>query len=372
MGQGFDVLGALARVIPEASPGPIDASRIRKVLIVKLSSIGDVVHALPVAAALKRSTVPRRLTWAVEDWTAPLVLGHHAVDRVVAFPSMGRQRSVRTFPAAFRAAVRELRRERYDAVLDLQGLARSALVAWLSRSPLRIARRGQREGAHLISRAVDIPAGAHAVDEYLAVAREIGGDTTHVRFDLPVRPEARTAIRARLAEASLEPNRRLVVVCPSASTPWKSWPVERWAAVLDAVSGSVDVIIAGTAGQRTRHEAIVRASRRACVDLTGRTSLAELVALLELAALHVAHDSGSVHIAAALGTPVVAVYGPTSPVRLGPYGQGGAVVYHGGLCGRGCPAYCLRRRRCLLAAAPGEVISMVERALCAVPSRGSA
>src|SRR5262249_51605690 len=146
MGQGIDLLGSVTRIRPEWPPPSIDGSRLRSLLLIKLSSIGDVVHALPTASAIKRAYPSLRLTWAVEEWTAPLVIEHPAADRVVVFPTLV---SWPSRPVAWvrraREAVRGLQAEQYDIALDLQGLARSAAISLLSRAPLRIARAGQRE-----------------------------------------------------------------------------------------------------------------------------------------------------------------------------------------------------------------------------------
>ena len=187
MGQGIDLLGTLTRVIPERSAPPYRATPDR-ILIIKLSSIGDVVHALPVASALRRSYPSVRLSWAVEDWCAPVVQNHPAVDRLIRFPKMvGWPADSRGWVRAFRKAARDVRSEHYDVVLDLQGLMKSAGLARWAQAPLRIARCGQREGAHLISFGVPLPPGpAHAVDEYLQLARFLGATTQPVEFKLPV------------------------------------------------------------------------------------------------------------------------------------------------------------------------------------------
>ncbi len=358
MGQGVDLLGTLRRVRPERPAPAIDGASLRHVLIVKLSSIGDVIHALPVASALKRRHPSLRITWAVEQWTAPLVEGHPAVDRIVVFPTMvnwpGRPGA---WWSEMRAAVRALRGESYDVALDLQGLARSAMVSWLSRAPRRIARAGQREGAHLVSDAVPLPATTiHAVDEYLCVARALGAAVDPVEFALPVRADARQSVDWLLEEHRVPAGRPLIVVNPSAARKWKHWPAERWAEVAEALADAGTVIVIGTTSQVSAHREITERARRRPIDLTGRTTLAEVIALIDRAALHLAPDTGTVHIAVALGTPVVAVYGPTSRARVGPYRHPESVVGHDNLCGFGCPAYCVHGRRCLGAVTTAEVL----------------
>lgn len=369
MGQGLDLLGTLARVIPERPP-PLPQTPIERVLVVKLSSIGDVVHALPVASALRRTYRSARITWAVEEWCAPLVEGHPAIDRVIRFPNMRSwSRDPGRLLAAIRQATRELRSEPYDVVLDLQGLLRSACLARMATTPLRIARSGQREGAHLVSYGVPLPpAPVHAVEEYLEVARFLGATTAPVTFDLPVRAVAMTRVADLLAEAGVREDVPLIVLSPSASRRWKTWPLERWAEVANRLADRGTIVIAGTGEQKRVHARLAARLQNPAIDLTGRTTLSELIALLARAALHIAQDSGSVHIAAALRTPVVALYGPTKPSRLGPYGQVDAVINHSDLCGLECPAYCLRRRRCLAAATPEEIVAKAGL-LLALPER---
>jgi heptosyltransferase I len=364
MGQGVDLIGTLARVIPERPPPPLDGSRLESVLIVKLSSIGDIIHALPVAPALKRSYPSLRVTWATEERFAPLIRNHQSIDRVVSFPEMAWPRQPRVWARALRQAVGELRADTYDLTLDLQGLAKSAWISVLSKSPMRIARRGQREGAHLFSYGVPMPSERlHAVEEYLQLARVVGAAPKPVEFDLQVRADAAVALGALLGEAGVPTDARLIVLNPSGSKRWAAWPAERWARVADAMSASGQVLVIGSRDQRKRHLQVFREARFRPVDLTGRTALPELVALLNRTTLHIAQDTGSLHIAAALGRRVVGIYGPSRSWRLAPYGQLDSVVDRGDLCGRGCPAYCLRKRRCLNAVTSEAVIEKARRAL---------
>src|SRR5262245_63412836 len=123
VGDGIDLLGTITRILPERRPPACDPTRLRTFLIVKLSSIGDVVHALPVASALRRQFPSARITWVAEEWTEALVVGHPAVDRVIVFPTMARwPADKREWIGHLQRAVDELRSETYDVALDLQGL----------------------------------------------------------------------------------------------------------------------------------------------------------------------------------------------------------------------------------------------------------
>jgi ADP-heptose:LPS heptosyltransferase len=307
-------------------------------LIVKMSSIGDVVHALPVATALRRRYPRLRITWAVESWTTPLVHGHPAIDRIVTFPPMRWRHASRDWLRSFTQAMRELRSERYDVSLDLQGLLKSAVVALCSRAPIRIGMHGQREGAAL---------------------RDVRSES----HDLPVQAEAATAVERILSALHIPPRRPLIVINPSTSAEWKTWPVRRWARVAEALAAHGSVVLVGSREQMARHAELVRNTAPQPDDFTGRTTLAELVALLDRCTIHLAGDTGSAHIAAALGRPVVGLYEPTTPQRKAPYGYESLVVYHAGQCRAGCPRFCWRNRPCLQAVTPAEVIARAREIL---------
>lgn len=341
----------------------IDPSRLTRLLIVKLSSIGDVVHALPVAVALRQRYQQAHISWAAEEWTAPLLRGHPAIDRIVVFPTMRWGSFDPKWMQLYWQAVRRLRDASYDVSIDLQGLLKSAVVALLSRAPLRIGLHEQREGAHLVSRALLPHDGRlHVVDDYLRCAEFLGASPTPVSFALPVQPEARASIDKRLSEMDVAGAAPLIVINPSASAAWKTWPVEHWARVVRVLSRAGAIILVGGAAQKAVHAEIARRAGRPVHDLTGHTTLAELVALLDRCAIHVAPDTGSAHIAAALGRPVVGLYGPTPSWRKAPYGYQDLVVRGDGQCGIGCPRLCPRGRSCLPPTADA-LIAQAERVL---------
>jgi lipopolysaccharide heptosyltransferase I len=341
------------------------APPLERILLVKTSSLGDVVHALPAAVALRRLDPTPRITWVVEDWAADVVDGHPAVDRVVRWPRMRTPRSAPELCGwirALRAAARDLRSERYDVALDLQGLAKSAAIVLLSGAPRRLGIEGQREGAWLVARAVPVRApGRHAVEENLLAAAHLGAPPAPPRFELAVDPRARAAVEDRLRAERLPAGRPLLVVSPSASTPRKSPPVALWRSVVAELCAAGSVILTGTSERRRAHAEI--AAGAVCRDWTGTTSLRELVALLDRASLVLAPDCGAAHVAAALGRPVVSLYGPTPPARLAPYGQEDRVIRRPGLCTPACGVACASGARCLAAIDPREVRAAALRAL---------
>jgi heptosyltransferase I len=341
-----------------------------RLLIVKMSSIGDVVHALPAASALRRTYPELRISWLIEEEFAALVDGHPGVDRVVAIPSVTRGRITARL-AALREAVRLVRAERYDVALELQGLMVSSLIALLAGARVRVGRPRRREGAHLLTRRIPRPEGAHAVEESLACARFLGAAPGPVCFALPVAPAAAATIASKLVALRIPPDTPLVVLNPSASAAWKLWPAEHWTVVATELARAANIVLIGSRRERSRHNQIARQAGGDVYDLTGETSLAELIAILDHCSLHIAGDTGSSHIAAALGRPVVGIFGPSDPQRLGPYGQGEFLISGADLCGRLCPHWCSNALLCLRSITPDRVVAQARRAMAAARDQRS-
>jgi heptosyltransferase I len=348
---------------------PIDLSGNKRLLIVKMSAIGDVVLASPVASALRRTYPRLRISWAVEEHTLALVNDNPNIDRVVIFPQMSRIGREPGIPQRALRALKVLRSEHYDIVLDLQGLLRSAIVAMLSGAPVRVGLPRRREGAHLILRRIPIPKGCHVVEEYLACASFLGASTSEVSFHVPLSTQALVAVEDLLQKTGVPKDLPIAIINPSTSGSWRSWSIENWRTVARLLAKDLTVLVVGAAAQQPRHAEVARDMNGRVFDLTGRTTLLELIALLSLCSVHLAGDTGSAHIAAALGLPVVGVYGPTNPLRVSPWRQQDWLVYHPGLCGSTCPGWCLRNRSCLRAITPEEVVAKARAALTATLER---
>jgi lipopolysaccharide heptosyltransferase I len=345
-----------------------------RLLIVKMSSIGDVVHALPAASALRRTYPQLNISWLIEEQLTALVSGHPSIDHVVAVPSVTRGRLSERL-AAMREAMRRVRAEPYDVALDLQGLLVSSLLAVMAGAKVRVGRPRRREGAHLLTRRVRPPSG-HAVAENLACAHFLGAAPGSIRFDLPVAATAAATVARTLSQLQIAPDAPLIVLNPSASAAWKLWPAPYWTAAATELARDARVLLIGSRDQQPRHRQIAHQAGHDVCDLTGETSLAELIALLDRATLHIAGDTGSSHIAAALGRPVVAIYGASDPRRLAPYAQEEYLLSGAKLCGRLCPRWCPafwpRRAdsravsyRCLQSITPDRVVAQARRAMAA-------
>ncbi|HEU4369204.1 MAG TPA: lipopolysaccharide heptosyltransferase I [Methylomirabilota bacterium] len=302
-----------------------------RIALVKLSSLGDVIHALPVAASLRAARPAARLTWIVERREAAVLRDHPALDEIVVADTRGWRRARR--PAAVRVALgqalalrRRLAATRFDVALDLQGLVKSGVIAAATRAPLRIgfaAGVGREPLSALFTnrRVVPPPAARHVVEQYLALLEPLGVVERRLEFRLPVTPAAETAIDEWLAAADLKPHGRLVLLNPGAGRPDKRWPPEHFAALARGLVRDADARVVVTWGPG--EDGIARAIAAAApVTLAPPTDLQALPALLRRASVVVAADTGPLHLAAAAGTPCVGLYGPTSAVRNGPYGTG--------------------------------------------------
>jgi heptosyltransferase I len=294
----------------------------QRILIIKPSSLGDVVHALPVLHLLRRRWPDAKISWLVAPYCSGLLEGHPDLDEVIIFDR-------RRFGTAWKnpsagldliSFKRDLRRRGFDCVIDLQGLFRSGWLAWQTRAPLRIGFANAREWAWMFytQRIPIATMEQHAVDRYLKVATALGCPHEPPEFHFALTDGDRAATAAMAGNA--EP---YAVLLPGANWQTKRWDVEKFAALIEPLRQRFGLrsIVAGGPDVLDLARQIDGA-----LNLAGKTNLPQLVALLERASLVIANDSGPMHIAAALGTPLVTIFGPTNPIRTGPYDRPDSVV----------------------------------------------
>jgi heptosyltransferase I len=336
-----------------------------RILLVKLSSFGDVLHALPTLEALRSAHPTAHITWLVEAAYAPLLSGHPALDAVWIAP---RLRPAEFFsgsnPAALRRLLQQLRAQPFDLVLDVQGLLKSAVWVALAKSPRKVGYDKTRELSYLplTERVPPFDPEAHAVERYLNLAHYLGAPPTPPRFRLGLDAAADIA-----ALVPVETGTPLAVLHPGARWASKLWPPTSWATLSEWFHAQgFQVAVTGSPADRELVEDLVRRSRAPLINLAGSTSLAQLAAILRKARLAVTTDTGVMHLAATLGTPVVALFGPTAPWRTGPFGPGHQVVRLGLSCSpcfkRHCPA-----PRCLNELTPEKVVAACEKILSVRP-----
>jgi heptosyltransferase-1 len=302
-----------------------------RILIVKLSSLGDVIHSLPVAGALRRRFPGAEISWLVGPASAGVVGICSHVHRILVWNPDLRPWS---------HLIADLRALRPQVSLDMQGLFRTGVLARLSGARWRIGFRSPQEGAFPLCnlRVVAPRTDIHAVDAYLGFARYLSADGAEADFGIRVPAAAREY--AAQVMGRREP-RRVVALMPGTRWQSKKWPAQSFAALAGLLRGiGVGCIVLGGREDRADGSTIAAAAADAVLDLTGRTSLVESAALMTRCALIVANDSGPMHLGAALRVPVIALFGPTDPIRTGPYGRGHVVIEAPVPCAR------CRRRRC--------------------------
>ncbi len=288
-----------------------------RILIVRLSAIGDCIHGLPVLCALRKAMPQAHLSWIVEGRTADFVRRHPQVDTVVQVP-----RKWLRSPLAVWRARQQLRAIKPDVAIDLQGLTKSAIAAWLSGAPTRIGFAG-RDGRELSTRLNNTlvePTATHVVDRNLELLRPLGVVPDTVRFGLPKFHDEESTIGRFLRERGLGDGFALLNV--GAGWPSKRWPIDRFAEVaryLGERHQIRSVIAWAGADERCLADQIVITSGGfACI--APPTSLTELAVLCRRSRFFIGCDTGPMHLAAALDTPCVSLFGPTSARRNGPYG----------------------------------------------------
>lgn len=278
-------------------------------LISRLSALGDTVCSLPVAVALKSSFPDCHITWVVDPRFGDVVDCCRSVDEVIRIKP--KLRNLPRYP------------EKFDAAIDLQGLLKSAACIARAKADRKVGYHWQREGACFFSeRIVPDPTSFHIVDQYIDVARELGGTMDRARFDLVPKEEHVLSVRRKLKER--EVGGRVAVFNAGAGWATKRWPPAHFAQVVDFVQsqGVRAVLVGGKAeADRTAAAEVEKLCKEAPANLLGETSVGELIALIRLASFHVGGDTGSTHIAAAMDIPAVGLYSITRPQRSCPYGQ---------------------------------------------------
>ncbi len=294
--------------------GKAELAEARDICVVLLTGLGDVVHGLPVVNALKRAVPERRITWVVEPMPAPVLEEHPAVDRVVVFHKKDGVRGVGRLAG-------ELRRSRFDVAINLNIYFKSVFPTVLSRAPVRLGfDRGRAADAVWLFANHPLPPRprAHTQDMFLEFLEPFGLSPDPLEWRLsPTRTE-----RAEQAAFFARFDRPVVAVVPASANPKKDWVAERYARVVESLErdhGFATLIVGGPSErERATAEAIVAAADAAPVVALGG-GIRRLIWMLEGSGLVLAPDTGPVHLARAMGVPVIGLYGHTNPWRVGPY-----------------------------------------------------
>ena len=337
------------------------------ILIVKLSAIGDVIHTLPSLSALRRLYPDAHITWVVEEAASDLVLNHPDLDRVLIFRrkswitdlKAGRLKAAWEGFKAFRS---QLQDRPYDLVIDFHGLFKSSAVVFLSKGKRKLGYDSWQELSGLfLNEKIPEDMNKHAVDRYLDFPRHLGAQIEKAEFVVPVTPEITSRVDTLLQRLKLG-KKKFIVVSPVALWDTKLWDDRKFAALADDIQQKLKLPVVFTGHSKALLDNITSRMVTETVNLGGQTSLTELACLFSNALMVVTTDSGPMHLAAAAGTPVIALFGPTDPARTGPYGPGHTVVSAQLEC-RPCFKKKCPTIRCMEDIAPQQVFAAVQKTL---------
>lgn len=314
----------------------------RNILIVKLSAIGDCLHALPVAHALKTANPDCRITWIVEKAAYGLLENNTYIDEVILFDKK-EFKSAAGLLKHLPALSKQLKERHFDLAIDLQGLFKSAAISYISGAKQRLVYCNAREGSQLIGKRIcGTHFNGHVVERYLDVARYLGCQINTPVFPINFTETEIAKVEAIVKHSGLNMQHSYVVLAPGANWPNKRWTMQKFSVLADQLyDKNLIPVLIGAASDETLGEEIVSKVKIPPVNLIGRTTLKQLAYVIRSAAAFVGGDTGPMHLAAAVGTPVVALFGPTDPMRNGPYSSRSTVIRAGHDCDgcwkRTCP-----------------------------------
>jgi lipopolysaccharide heptosyltransferase II len=294
----------------------------RRILVIKLSSLGDIVHTLPAVAALRKRFSSAHVSWLVKSQWASILEGNPDVDEVLSVDV-----SWQNWPRL----IRDLRQRQCDLVVDFQGLFRTGLLGVLSGATRRVGFARAREGAPwMYTHRVPLPGehepswrllAMHAVARNLAIARFLGADVSRPIFHLPGLAEDEKFIRDLFHGAEVEDHTQLIALAPWSRSALKSWPLSCFVELAEELmrSSTLRVVVLGGPSELVPAREFRRLEALGLVNLVGKLALRQLPALLRRMKLVIGNDSSLIHLAAGVETPVLAIFGPTEPQATGPY-----------------------------------------------------
>jgi len=288
-----------------------------RILIVRLSAIGDVIHTMPVACALREHFPQAFLAWVVEERASSLLHGHEAIDELITLP-----RGWLKSPRGVWRLRRRLHDLRFDAALEAQGLTKAAIVARLSGAPRRIGFGhpwGREITQWLNSELVDTP-DLHVVDRNMRLLRPLGIESPQIRFLVPEHSVDRQTAEQIISDQALEGG--FAIINPGAGWPSKVWPADRFAAVARHLGKkwNLPTLVVWAGEAEMQMGLLIAVGSQGHAQIAPRTTLPELASLARRAKMFIGSDTGPLHLAAAVGTPCVGLYGPWPAERHGPYG----------------------------------------------------
>lgn len=317
---------------------------VKEILIIRLSSIGDVIHCTPVARSLKDAWPDCRITWMVGGVSADLLQGNPDIDEIMIWSREQFELHLREFN--FRAAWKmwhdlknQLKDRHFYAVLDIHGLFLTGMIAKLAKTKKRIGLRGAKELNSLFMTETGEACSKHITDKYLAVLACLGIQTVNHQMRLVVPEDSRQFARTLLQEHAVFPQEKIAVFILGTTWVTKNWPVAFFIETAKLLSQDFRIILCGGKAERAMGEEVREKAGVHVMNAIGRTSLLEMAAIIEHASVVVSGDTGPLHMAGALDIPTVSLFGPTDPAIYAPRGERHEILFGTLPC-----SYCHKRR----------------------------
>lgn len=315
---------------------------IKKILLINLAFIGDVILSTPVARALREHFFQASIDMLTVPVTAPIAELNPYIDRVIIYDKKGRHKKWQNLLNL----LRELRSYRYDMIVCTNFAVRGAMIAWIVGAPCRIGYDAQH-GKWFLTHAVssDRPVIRHEADNYSDVLKALGITVADTSLKLKIRQQDQQAVSQILKRTD---GKALVLICPAGSYPQKSWSRENYGILIEYLAEEADLVLIGGQAEKKLLEELNQASGGHAQVCGGTFTLPELTALIADSDLLITVDTAPLHIAQAIGTPVIALFGPTDPRVWGPRGEGNEVCYSKAACSpcwgkvRECDHRCMR------------------------------
>ncbi len=334
----------------------------QRIAIIKPSALGDIAHSLPVLTALRRRFPDANISWIINRGYAPILEGHPDLNEIIPFDRASLRKSFLKGGVEFGRFLHRLRKQQFDLVIDLQGLLRTGLMTLATGAAIRIGLSSAREGSmlaytHRIDDRADV---RHAVDRYWRVIEALGDAPPIKTFHVPVQEAARTWAGAALQHLP----RPWIAVGVGSRWLTKRWPPEHFAALVGRAQAEFggSAIFVGTPEEADLAERAASLTTGPALQLTGKTTLPQLVAVLNAADVMIANDTGPLHLAVALGRPVVAPYTCTLIEKTGPYHQESRAVATSIWC-RGSYLKTCQRMECMADLTPPRLWPPLEMIL---------
>lgn len=312
-----------------------EINRLESILIIKLSAIGDVVHTLPLLEILRKNFPESRIDWLIEEEAGRIIDYHSCVDHVIVSRRKSWQKRIfriSEIPDVAREIGRflnRLRSAKYELVIDLQGLFKSGLLTGLSKGERKIASTGGKEASRLFLTEKPYPVNysEHAIERYLKVIGYLGCRMDSWEGAIPVRESDKKPIDLFFRKNNIQ-DQRAIAINPMARWKTKLWEPDKFSLLADRLQKELScrIIFTGSKDDRPHVSNILDQTKNGPFNLAGRTSLKELAYLYSKCRVLISTDTGPMHMAAAMGCPVVAIFGPTAPWRTGPYGKGHKII----------------------------------------------